>query len=691
MSSFINLDILSNASIRQKDGSTVSRETLATNDLVGFYFSAHWCPPCRAFTPVLAEFYTQLQAADKRVEVIFISADRDQTNFDNYYASQPWLALDFSDSSMKSRLETELDIDGYPTLVWIDPKTGVCNKEGRATVRAGIDYFPFNSEAMARYEVEREAKEAKAKADAQSAIQTVFDDWKIFDGKFDTADLRSAEAVVIIFGHASSNARYVVPELKTTHERLSTRLAVVFVPLASTDADSAQQAALPSSWKKVSADDGKALVAKLPSFADDGLCTYVLSGDSKTCHNTDASRVIYQINEKGFPWSEAALAAEAKRAREAEEKADREAKEFKEAHFGSPGLSFLANANIIGKDGKSLENAAQTLLDNDFVGLYFSAHWCGPCRAFTPKFARVYNELKAAGKKIEVIFVSSDQDQSSFDEYYVEMPWLALSYTDRQLKSQLSGALDVSGIPSLTLINPRSGELVMNGRGAIDAGPDYWPWGVDDMARFETDRVELERKAKEAALARAAVVEQGFRDANTVVVKNHRGMGTVHPDYKLDFQNFNTFVGDIKLSGGKFYYEVEVNNPRSVAQMGWSTAGFKSSESSRGEGVGDNNYSWGFDGQRVQKWGNGSATDFGIEWKTGDVLGFAVDFEKKNISFSVNGSFEGPLGEAFTNVAAEWVQPALTSSGGTYTVNFGDRPFSHTAPDDSYLSVHSAL
>ena len=42
----------------RKDGTTVSAdEALNNKTLVGFYFSAHWCPPCRQFTPILADFY----------------------------------------------------------------------------------------------------------------------------------------------------------------------------------------------------------------------------------------------------------------------------------------------------------------------------------------------------------------------------------------------------------------------------------------------------------------------------------------------------------------------------------------------------------------------------------------------------------------------------------------------------------
>ena len=32
-------------------------EALAGKQLVCFYFSAHWCPPCRQFTPILKDFY----------------------------------------------------------------------------------------------------------------------------------------------------------------------------------------------------------------------------------------------------------------------------------------------------------------------------------------------------------------------------------------------------------------------------------------------------------------------------------------------------------------------------------------------------------------------------------------------------------------------------------------------------------
>ena len=53
------MDSLSGQQLLRKDETVVEADSvLAEKKLLAFYFSAHWCPPCRLFTPVLAEFYS---------------------------------------------------------------------------------------------------------------------------------------------------------------------------------------------------------------------------------------------------------------------------------------------------------------------------------------------------------------------------------------------------------------------------------------------------------------------------------------------------------------------------------------------------------------------------------------------------------------------------------------------------------
>ena len=70
------------------------------------------------------------------------------------------------------------------------------------------------------------------------------------------------------------------------------------------------------------------------------------------------------------------------------------------------------------------------------LGLYFSAHWCPPCRAFTPQLAKWYEKVKLSsnGEKFDIVFLSSDRDEVKFLEYFKEMPWYAVPYEDRDLK-----------------------------------------------------------------------------------------------------------------------------------------------------------------------------------------------------------------------------------------------------------------
>merc|ERR1712085_117360 len=97
----------------------------------------------------------------------------------------------------------------------------------------------------------------------------------------------------------------------------------------------------------------------------------------------------------------------------------------------------FADATLKGQSG----DVKGSSLNGKVFGLYFSAHWCPPCRGFTPKLAEWYKkDLQAKG--FEVVFVSSDKDEASFKEYSAEQPWLALDFADRKHKAKAAGEED---------------------------------------------------------------------------------------------------------------------------------------------------------------------------------------------------------------------------------------------------------
>merc|ERR1711939_431376 len=77
------------------------------------------------------------------------------------------------------------------------------------------------------------------------------------------------------------------------------------------------------------------------------------------------------------------------------------------------------------------------------------------------------------GNDVEIIFVSSDQDQGSFDSYFGEMPWMAVPFADRDQKNKISGKFDVQGIPMLVVLNGEDGKMIsLDGRGHVQQKGD---------------------------------------------------------------------------------------------------------------------------------------------------------------------------------------------------------------------------
>ncbi|KAF0695678.1 Aste57867_13523 [Aphanomyces stellatus] len=266
---------------------------------VGIYFSAHWCPPCRHFTPILATYYKTMQSKGVPFEIVFVSSDKDQAAFDEYYGEMPWAAVPYAARDVHEALNAKYKVQGIPTLVLIDAYGDTINANARGKIMSDLEgnQFPY------------------------------------------------------------------VPKT-------------------------------------------------LPQLL---------------------------------------------------------------------GNAFINKAN---------ESFTTEALKGKHLGLYFSASWCGPCQHFTPHLAMAYDNAKAAGHDLEIVFVSGDRDSSSFDAYRQKMPWLALPFDAAQSAyEELTEMFGVEGIPHLVVLGPNRGPIrpVVNKNAVslVSSDPAAFPWApkpVVDLA-----------------------------------------------------------------------------------------------------------------------------------------------------------------------------------------------------------------
>ena len=172
-------------------------------------------------------------------------------------------------------------------------------------------------------------------------------------------------------------------------------------------------------------------------------------------------------------------------------------------------LSSLLPAELL--RGPSRVATAEALADADYVLLYASAHWCPPCRAFTPRLSEFYSQH---GKRLrcEVIFCSLDRDEAAFDAYRASMSWrLAVPWPRGK---DTVAALQVWGIPALFVVERRTG-LVLSRDGVQSLGADpagaEFPWPSRDVvdARVAAAAAAAAASAAERAAPVAAAATKG--------------------------------------------------------------------------------------------------------------------------------------------------------------------------------------
>lgn len=124
---------------------------------------------------------------------------------------------------------------------------------------------------------------------------------------------------------------------------------------------------------------------------------------------------------------------------------------------------------VSAKDGKLTPYPDDAFATKKLIGLYFSAHWCPPCRQFTPELVAFYNRVAATHPEFEILFVSNDKSAAAMEGYMREaqMPWPAVSFDKIRTKEGLIRYAG-SGIPCLVLVDA-TGKVLSDSY----AGKDY--------------------------------------------------------------------------------------------------------------------------------------------------------------------------------------------------------------------------
>lgn len=140
------------------------------------------------------------------------------------------------------------------------------------------------------------------------------------------------------------------------------------------------------------------------------------------------------------------------------------------------------------RQDRSTVPASVALAGKSYVLLFFSAEWCPPCHAFTPRLKAFY-EAHQKHHNFEVVFVSRDNSTEEMQTYFAEAhgDWLALSFRDAQtIGAAWAQEWGLYGIPAVVVMDntvPNAVAVVTSyGRDMVlhDPAALQFPWANAD-------------------------------------------------------------------------------------------------------------------------------------------------------------------------------------------------------------------
>ena len=175
-----------------------------------------------------------------------------------------------------------------------------------------------------------------------------------------------------------------------------------------------------------------------------------------------------------------------------------------------------------------------------------------------------------------------------------------------------------------------------------------------------------------------------YRHINVILndkdMSEYLKLGSDGLEARSDTVSFESVRCTYHVNAGVWYYEVLIITD-GVMQIGWATKQSKFMNH-EGYGIGDDHHSVAYDGCRNLIWFDAkSIPHANPSWKPGDVLGCLMDFEHREVIFSLNGHPLDPFRKLFTSSSHApidgYFAAASFMSYQHCRFNFGSVPFRH--------------
>ncbi|CAI2363824.1 unnamed protein product [Moneuplotes crassus] len=115
---------------RQQGGKIQFDELCKTKEFIILFFGAIWYPASKELSTALKKLYKEANAEQKNIEVIYISSDERPEQFEKFYSTMPWLAIEYKDKR-KQGLKDRYQITTLPTVIILNMNGDIVSSEAR--------------------------------------------------------------------------------------------------------------------------------------------------------------------------------------------------------------------------------------------------------------------------------------------------------------------------------------------------------------------------------------------------------------------------------------------------------------------------------------------------------------------------------------------------------------------------------